>query len=131
MLKDTLVKKDKFLVEANPNVLKTKRKQARQSDSICSECHQFCQPVSSDDNNVSFSQHVWGIRLENIPLFTKAKTNRFIANTFWLLTEIRSFYSSGKNEKELADVCMQATVEQEIMIILKKTLKVALFPIVS
>lgn len=47
-------KKDKFLVDPEPNLLYTRRKQARQSDSTLSNATSSAVRVSSDDNNVSF-----------------------------------------------------------------------------
>ena len=73
--------KDSFLVDPDPDLLYTKRKLTRQSDSVDSNIPTSSAPTVSSDNKVSFPQHGWGIRLEKMPLFTKAEMNRFIANT--------------------------------------------------
>ena len=73
--------KDSFLVDPDPDLLYKKRKLTRQSDSVDSNIPTSSGPTVSYDNNVSFPQHGWGIRLEKMPLFTKAEMNRFIANT--------------------------------------------------
>ena len=73
--------KDSFLVDPDPDLLYTKGKLTRQSDSVDSNIPTSSAPTVSSDNNVSFPQHGWGIRLEKMPLFTKAEMNRFIANT--------------------------------------------------
>ena len=58
VLKNTLVKKkDKFLVDPDPNLLNTKGKQARQSDSTCSNATCSAVSVSSDGNSASFPQN--------------------------------------------------------------------------
>ena len=50
-------KKDKSLVDPDPNLLYTKRKQARQSDSPCPNTTSFAISVSSDGNSESCPQN--------------------------------------------------------------------------
>ena len=50
-------KKDKLLVDPDPNLFYTKRKQVRGSDSTCSNATSSAVNVSSDGYSVSFPQN--------------------------------------------------------------------------